>query len=102
MKLLFGVQFLIFSILQIFDFITTKLAYKIGLGEAEINPFANLLMTYNLLWVGKVIAVVVIALLCFWLLRRNQKKLAFLGLSINNCIYIFVVGLNLVSLRLVL
>ncbi len=102
MKLLFGVQFLIFSLLQVFDLVTTNLAYKIGLGEAEINPFAALLMAYNLLWVGKIIAVVVIMLLCFWLLRRNQKKLAFLGLSVNNGIYIVVVGLNLISLRLVL
>ena len=101
MKLLFGVQFLIFSLLQVFDLITTNLAYRMGLEEAEINPFAALLMAYNLLWVGKIIAVIVIMLLCFWLLRRRQKKLAFLGLSVSNCIYIVVVGLNLVSLELI-
>jgi len=102
MKLLFGVQFLIFSLLQVFDLVTTNLAYRMGLGEAEINPFVALLMAYNLLWVGKIIAVIVIVLLCFWLLRRRQNRLAFLGLSVNNGIYIVVVGLNLVSLRVVL
>jgi len=101
MRLLFAVHFLIFSVLQVFDFITTELAYKIGLGEAEINPFAKLLMVYNLLWVGKIIAIIVVGLLCFLLLKIKQKKLAFLGLSINNCIYIVVVGLNLVSLGLI-
>ena len=101
MKLLFTIQFLIFTVLQILDIVTTNLAYEMGLEWAEINPFASLLMRYNLLWAGKIIAIGVIATLCFWLLKREQKKLAFLGLNMSNCIYIVVVGLNLVSLGLV-
>ena len=92
------VLFLVFVILQIFDVVTTSLAYEVGLGTMEINPLAALLISYNLLWLGKLIVIIMIGLIYYWLWKKNEIKLAMITISILNCIYIGIITVNLISL----
>ena len=93
--------FLVLVTLQILDVITTSLAYEVGLGAHEINPLAAVLMSYNLLWLGKAIAIIVIGMLCYWLYKKDEMKWAIKGVFIGDCIYVGVVGINLLSIGMV-
>ena len=94
--------FIVLITLQTLDIITTSLAYEVGLGADEINPLAAVLMSYNLLWLGKAVAIVVIGMLCYWLWKKDNKKLAINGIFVSDCFYVVVVGINLLSLGYVI
>lgn len=95
---IFITLFLVLVTLQILDVITTTLAYEVGLGADEINPLAAVLMSYDLLWLGKVVSIIVVGILCYWLWKKEKKKLAINGVYVSDCIYVGVVGINLLSL----
>jgi len=101
MMWIFYPLFLVLIILQILDVITTTIAYEVGLGADELNPLAALLMSYNLLWLGKAVAIVAVGMLCYWLWKKDEMKLAIRGVFIGDCIYVCVIGINLFSLGMV-
>ena len=94
--------FLVFIILQLLDITTTTLAYEVGLGADEINPLAAVLMSYNLLWLGKAVAIVIVGIICYSLWKKDEKKLAINGIFVSDCIYVCVVGINLFSIGMVI
>ena len=95
---IFVVLFLVYVTLQIFDAFTTSLAYEVGLGAMELNPLAALLMSYNLLWLGKLIVIIMVGLLYYWFWKKNEIKLAMITISILNCFYVGIITVNLLAL----
>ncbi|MCK4526191.1 hypothetical protein KAW18_02370 [candidate division WOR-3 bacterium] len=99
--ILITLQILDIITLQILDIVTTSIAYEVGLGADEINPLAAVLMSYNLLWLGKAVAIVIVGIICYSLWKKDEKKLAINGIFVSDCIYVCVVGINLLSIGMV-
>lgn len=83
---------ILFIILNILDYISTQLA--LSLGGFEVNPIARLFMSYNLLWLYKVVMTVAIIFLIHILYRKRGMMRAVLYYRLANVALIIVVLWN--------
>ena len=98
---LFLILFAVFIALQMEDVVTTNLAFAAGLSEYELNPLGALLISHNLLWLGKAVAIAVVGAMCYWLWKKAEMKMAIKCIYVVNSFCMGVVGINLLSLGMV-
>ena len=83
----------LFIILNIMDYVTTRIA--LGLGGYEANPIARVFMGYNLLWLYKLVMVVAIIFLIHLLYKKHGEKRALFYYKLGNVILLLVIVWNI-------
>ena len=86
----------LFIILNILDYVSTRIA--LSLGGIEANPIARLFISYNLLWLYKAVMVVAIIFLIHLLYRKHGEKRALFYYKLSSVILFLVVHWNVIMI----